>query len=154
MFVEVVNQRVRLVRSRSFAGLMTLYESNYVRLRQLLGNLLRLQPKLVSASPTDLSIHVTLEQCSRYTSSMRMTYRIELDGKIAVDPDLLLCIYHDARLVEAVSCCAQPRHTVFRGLQTTTASELERRWTLNILLNKWLEHCLDHRHTFARSTAN
>ncbi|MGH8321281.1 MAG: DUF1249 domain-containing protein [Gammaproteobacteria bacterium] len=148
MFIEVVDQRVRLVRSRCFAGLMTLYESNYVRLRQLLGNLLRLQPTLVSASPVDLSIHVTLEQCSRYTSSLRMTYRLELGGNIAIDPDLLLRIYHDARLVEAVSCCAQPQHAVFRGLPSTAASELERRWSLNILLNKWLEHCLDHRHTF------
>ena len=39
MFIETLGERVRLVRPRSFAGLMTLYEGNHVRLRQLLGNL-------------------------------------------------------------------------------------------------------------------
>ncbi|MGH8282821.1 MAG: DUF1249 domain-containing protein [Gammaproteobacteria bacterium] len=148
MFIEAVGQRVRLVRSRSFAGLMTLYEGNYARLRQLLGNLLRLRPILVSVSPTDLSIHVTLYKCSRYTSSLRMTYWLDLGGHSAADPDLLLRIYHDARLVEAVGCCEQTQHASFKGLSSTASSELERRWALNILLSKWLEHCLDHQHIF------
>ena len=50
MFVETIEQRVRLVRPRSFAGLMTLYESNHVRLKQLLGNLRRLPESAVSVA--------------------------------------------------------------------------------------------------------
>jgi uncharacterized protein len=149
MFIEIVEQHVRLVRPRSFAGLMTLYEANHARLRQLLGNLVDLPSKLVSISTTDLNIHVTLEQQSRYTTNMRMTYWLENNGSISTNPDLLVRIYHDARLAEAVSCCEKPRPAIFGGLRLTAGGELERRWMLNILLHKWLEHCLDHRHVFA-----
>lgn len=140
---------MRLVRPRSFAGLMTLYEGNHVRLRQLLGNLWRLPSMLVSTSSSDLSIHLTLDAHSRYTTSLRMTYWLDNNGLTSADPDLMVRIYHDARLAEALSCCEQPRHIVFKGLWMPAAAELERRWLLNILLNKWLEHCLDHRHIFA-----
>lgn len=148
MFIETLGERVRLVRPRSFAGLMTLYEGNHVRLHQLLGNLWHLPSKLVSISSTDLSIHLSLDGCSRYTTSLRMTYRLYNDGLTLVDPDLLIRVYHDARLAEAVSCCERPRNILFRGQRMPATSELEHRWLLNIFLNKWLEHCLDHRHIF------
>ena len=149
MLIETIGQRVRLVRPRSFAGLMTLYEGNHARLRQLLGNLWRLPSMLVSTSSSDLSIHLTLGAHSRYTTSLRMTYWLDNNGLASADPDLMVRIYHDARLAEALSCCEQPRHIVFKGLWMPAAAELERRWLLNILLSKWLEHCLDHRHIFA-----
>jgi len=149
MLIETVEQCVRLVRPRSFAGLMMLYESNHARLRQLLGNLWRLPATLVSISATDLSIHLALDERSRYTTSLRMTYLLDSNGSTSVEPDLLVRVYHDARLAEAVSCCAQPRHIVFKGLWVPAATELERRWLLNMMLSKWLEHCLDHGHVFA-----
>ena|SRR5579864_4026780 len=148
MFVETIEQRVRLVRPRSFAGLMTLYESNHVRMKQLLGNLRRLPQDAVSRSATDLDLHLcVLERC-RYTTVMQMTYWFKEPDRTVADPDLLLRIYHDARLVEAVSCADAPRHAALRGLWRPAASEMEYRWSLNILLNKWLEFCLDHRHVF------
>lgn len=148
MLIETVGQHVRLVKPRSFAGLMTLYEGNHARLRQLLGNLWSLPLTLMSISATDLSIHLSLDGRSRYTTSLRMTYRLNSNGFISADPNLLVRVYHDARLAEAVSCCEQPRHTVFKGLWVPAAAEFEKRWLLNVLLNKWLEHCLDHRHVF------
>jgi uncharacterized protein len=148
MFIETLGQRIRLVRPRSFAGLMTLYESNHVRLRQLLGSLWNLPSKLASISSTDLSIHLSVDGCSRYTTSLRMTYLLNHDGIATPDPDLLIRVYHDARLAEAVSCCDRPRNYIFRRLNSPVNSELEQRWLLNIFLNKWLEHCLDHQHNF------
>lgn len=145
---------MRLVKPRSFAGLMTLYEGNHARLRQLLGDLQRLPSSAVSVSAKDLGIHLTVDRQSRYTTSLRMTYWLNSHGVTTSDPDLLVRIYHDARLAEAVSCCEQPRHAMFRGLWVSPAAELEKRWLLNILLSKWLEHCLDHRHVFAWSIAN
>ena len=149
MFIEAVEQRVRLVRPRSFAGLMTLYASNHVLLRQLLGNLRSLPSRLVSTSPTDLSVHVILSERSRYTTTLHMTYWFERRGLVLNDPDLLLRIYHDARLAEAVSCSAQPQYAALKDLLLPGASGLTRRWSLNIFLNKWLGYCLDHRHRFA-----
>ena len=139
-----------MVRPRSFAALMTLYADNHSRLRQLLGELLRLPPVLVSVSATDLSLFLTLEERCRYTTSLRMTYRFDADGCSSVYPDLLLRIYHDARLVEAASCSQPPpRHAALKGVLLPAAYELERRWTLNIFLNKWLAYCLDNHHVFA-----
>jgi len=148
MFVETLQQRVRLVRARSFAGLMTVYESNHARMKQLLGELGRIPEHAVSRSPTDLSLHLSVQERSRYTTVMQMTYWFDsAEGSVA-DPDLSVRIYHDARLVEAVDCAGNPRHAVLQPLWRPARSELEQRWTLNIMLNKWLEFCLDNRHVF------
>ncbi|MGH8399872.1 MAG: DUF1249 domain-containing protein [Gammaproteobacteria bacterium] len=125
-----------------------MYESNHARLRQLLGNVAVLPVQSVSSSHTDLALHVTRAERCRYTTSLHMTYHFESADGIQRDPDLLLRVYHDARLAEALSCCDRPRHEALRGLLLPAASELERRWSLNIMLNKWLEYCLDHRHVF------
>ncbi len=149
MFIETVEQRVRLVRPRSFAGLMTLYESNHVRLRQLLGTLRRLPDTAVSSSTRDLELYLAVEERSRYTTAVHLTYWFEAGLERTPDPDLRLLIYHDARLAEAVSCADAPRHEALRGMWRPAGSDLERRWNLNILLNKWLEFCLDNHHRFA-----
>lgn len=149
MFIETVEHRVRLVRPRSFAGLMTLYESNHVRLRQLLGNLRRLPDTAVSSSSRDLDLYLAVEERSRYTTGLHMTYWFESALDRSADPDLRLRIYHDARLAEAMSCADAPRHEALRQVWRPASSALQQRWTLNILLNKWLEFCLDNRHAFA-----
>lgn len=148
MFVETIQQRVRLVRPRSFAGLMTVYESNHTRMKQLLGDLRRIPEHAVSKSGTDLSLHICVQERSPYTTVMQMTYWFDTAEGSVADPDLSVRIYHDARLVEAVDCAGNPRHAVLRPLWRPARSELEQRWTLNILLNKWLEFCLDNRHVF------
>ena len=148
MFVETIEQRVRLVRPRSFAGLMTLYESNHARLKQLLGDLKRVPERCISRSATDLSLHVFVQERSPYTSVMQMTYWFDTAEGSQPDPDLTLRVYHDARLVEAVDCAGNPRHAALQVLWRPARSELEQRWNLNIMLNKWLEFCLDHRHVF------
>lgn len=148
MFVETIEQRVRLVRPRSFAGLMTLYESNHVRLKQLLGNLRKLPGRAASVSARDLPLHLAVEERCRYTTVMHLTYWFEDSGLRVPDPDLKLRIYHDARLAEAVSCADSPRHEALKGVWRPARTEMEHRWTLNILLNKWLEFCLDNHHAF------
>lgn len=152
MFVETIEQRIRLVRPRSFAGLMTLYESNHARMKQLLGNLLQLPEHAVSRSASDLSLHFCLQERSRYTTVMQMTYWFEGAAGSEANPDLTVRLYHDARLAEAVDCAGMPRHAALKPLWRPARSELEQRWTLNILLNKWLEFCLDHRHVFSHTT--
>jgi hypothetical protein len=149
MFIETVEHRVRLVRPRSFAGLMTLYENNHARLRQLLGNLRCIPESALSRSASDLDLYLQVEERSRYTTELHMTYWFEEGGEATPDPDLRLRIYHDARLAEAVSCADAPRHAALRPVWRPAASAMQQRWTLNILLNKWLEFCLDNRHAFA-----
>lgn len=153
MLIETLGPGIRLVQPRSFAGLMTLYAANYASLRQLLGDLYQLPATLISHSPSDFRIYLTLGERSRYTTCLRMTYRLNVAGRASDSPDLELRIYHDARLAEAVSCSDSPR-VVRPGAQASRARcELAQRWTLNMLLRKWLEHCLDHQHRFGEALA-
>lgn len=148
MFVETLDQCVRVVRPRSFAALMTLYEGNHARLRQLLGNLACLPDALVSSSRNDPGIHVLREEVSRYTTDLRMTYRLRVDGQPVSTPDLRIRVYHDARMAEALACSEHVKWKLASGAGVEAVA-VSRRWPLNILLNKWMEYCLDQGHRFA-----
>ena len=96
-----------LYRPGSFTGLMTLYESNYIKLVRLIEPLAVPRPKrlapAVSVSPEDCDLHLKLVASERYTSTLKLTYWFEDgQGQRVADPDLMVRVYHDARLVEAV----------------------------------------------------
>jgi uncharacterized protein YqiB (DUF1249 family) len=40
------------------------------------------------------------------------------------------------------------RNRVLRAFDADQGSELDRRWTRNTMLNKWLEYCIDLGHRF------
>ena len=61
-------------RPASFVGLMTLYESNYVRLRGLAGDLRGLAGRRVSSVPADCDLHMDAIEHSPYTTVFRLTY--------------------------------------------------------------------------------
>lgn len=134
---------------RSFAALMTLYESNHIRLRALVPQLAGLRPgvpALVSRAPLDCALHLSIRERSRYTTTLHLTYFFEEDGESVADPDLLVRVYHDARMAEALACGLQHRHPLLAGFETRRGSELARRWSCNMMLNKWLEYCAEHGH--------
>jgi uncharacterized protein YqiB (DUF1249 family) len=137
---------------RSFAALMTLYESNYIRLRSLvpLGTLDGC-PALVSHVPGDIALHVSLCERSRYTLTLHMTYFFDEGDAWVPDPDLLVRVYHDARMAEALACGARHLHPLFADFEMGRGSELERRWSRNMMLNKWLEYCADRGHLLVPS---
>lgn len=138
----------RACRPRSFVGLMTLYESNYVRLRWLLPELEELESERISVVADDLPLHVNLVQRSRYTTTLNLTYFFDEAGQKVADPDLYVRIYHDAKLAEAMACKDQHRHSLLRSYETDHGSELQRRWSRNMMLNKWLEFCSEKDHRF------
>src|SRR5580658_4650326 len=85
--------------SGSFVGLMTLYESNFVRLRWLVRDLRSITDRRMSRTATDCDLYLTPLELSRYTSVFRLTYEFPSEGPDPVrDPDLEVCVYHDARL--------------------------------------------------------
>ncbi len=138
----------------SFAGLMTLYESNHVRLKWLLPELPGHHCCLVSTTPTDMSLYLRVVEVSRYTTTLVLTYLFQEGPLLAADPDLTVRVYHDARMVEAMGCTDRHRHRALQQFATGQGSELERRWVRNIMLNKWLEYCADHGHQFSHGCAH
>jgi uncharacterized protein YqiB (DUF1249 family) len=61
---------------------------------------------------------------------------------------MLVRVYHDAALAEAVGGREGHRHHLLRALAASHSGELDRRWRANIMLNKWLDYLLDKGHRF------
>ena len=136
-------------RPRSFVSLMTLYESNFIRLGWLVPDLRRLKGSLRSEvagePPLELSV---VEQC-RYTTALQMTDVVEEGAGVAREPGLEVRVYHDARLAEACGTGTTASHPRLRKLAAQIAVNHGRRWSCNMLLNKWLEYCVSSGHRFA-----
>ena len=139
-------------RPRSFVALMSLYESNYLRLASLAGDLRRLPDARVSRVAHDCDLRLSVTERSPYTTSLDLTYLFapaEGSGEVAVTyPDMRVRIYHDARLVEAQEWAARHDHQGLRSLRGVAERELDQRWARNTMLNKWLEYCIDCGHGF------
>ena len=133
----------------SFVSLMTLYESNFIRLRGLVGEVRRLAGRRVSSVPGDLDLHVETLEHSPYTTILRLTYLFEEAGATVADPDLEVRVYHDARLAEASRCARWVRHPGLAQLRTGLSAALGERWLRNMLLNKWLDYCAERGHRVA-----
>jgi uncharacterized protein len=127
---------------------MTLYESNFVRLGWLVDDLRQVKAPRVSAVSADCDLYLTPLELSRYTSVFRLTYEFEFEGARLRDPDLEVCVYHDARLAEVRSFRGFHRHPQLSKLQSGLKSELDQRWARNMMLNKWLEYCAERGHHF------
>lgn len=141
------------LRPGSFTALMSLYESNFLRLSWLLDEIDSLRGDYISTTPLDFPLFLSVTDTSRYTTSIHLTYWFDDQGPEPIaDPDLDIRIYHDARLVEAMACRHNRRHRVLQKFDTADGSELSRRWARNIMLNKWLEYCADTNHRFAPVT--
>jgi uncharacterized protein len=145
-------------RPGSFTGLMTLYESNFIKLASLIAPISAQRPgKLlaaVSITPHDCDLHLRPVSSEPYTSTFKLTYWFNgADGEPVADPDLMVRIYHDARLAEAVRGVDTHHHHKLRELAAQDATgvhslELDRRWRNNVMLNKWLDYLLDMGHRF------
>ena len=135
-----------IVKPRSFVGLMALYESNYLRLLRLLPELEQLDGCFRSrvAGNCDLYLEV-LERC-RYTVTLSLTYHLETDDGLILDPDITVRAYLDGRLAEAMMVGNRQRHMVLRKFLDEHKRELDLRWRRNIVLNKWLEYLSDQGH--------
>ena len=135
-------------RPRSFVALMSLYESNYLRLSTLAGNLRALENVRVSRVEGDCDLRLSVTERSPYTTSVDLTYVFGEGDGVSTYPDMRVRIYHDARLVEAQEWATQHEHEALRRLRGLAERELDQRWARNTMLNKWLEYCTDRGHGF------
>jgi uncharacterized protein len=138
----------------SFVSLMSLYESNYIRLGWLIPNLRELEGASISNVDNDLPLHVHVDERSPYTTTLTLTYLFDgADGARVADPDLQIRVYHDARLAEVQACARWHRHTVLESIRSDLARALGDRWLRNVMLNKWLDYCVERGHRFEPSAA-
>jgi uncharacterized protein YqiB (DUF1249 family) len=140
-------------RPGSFVSLMSLYESNYIRLSWLVPSLSRVNGTLVSEVDGDCPLHLVLGERSRYTTTLSLTYLFDDAGSTVADPDLQIRVYHDARLAEVQSCARWHRHAMLESIRSQFARDLGDRWLRNVMLNKWLDYCVERGHKFSNGAA-
>jgi len=124
---------------------MGLYESNYLRLARLAGDLRSLPDSRQSHVAGDCTLMLQVGTRSPYTTELLLTYLlpgIATPEVVERIPDLRLRVYHDARVLEAC------------GGRVAAERELDRRWNRNLMVNKWLEYCLERGHSFLRGAAS
>jgi uncharacterized protein YqiB (DUF1249 family) len=139
-------------RPRSFVALMGLYESNYIRLGWLAGRLAELEGRHCSKVPGDCDLLLTLTERSPYTSTANLTYRLSgVDGELQI-PDMRVRVYHDAHLAEAQEWGGAHSQPILKALRSHAERELDQRWARNVMLNKWLEYCVERGHRFSPAT--
>jgi len=136
-------------RPASFVSLMSLYESNYIRLGWLVPALDTVADSAVSIVAGDCPLHLRVEERSRYTTTLTLTYVFEDESGPASDPDLQIRVYHDARLAEVQACARWHRHSMLESIRSELARALGERWLRNVMLNKWLDYCVERGHRFA-----
>jgi uncharacterized protein YqiB (DUF1249 family) len=140
-------------RPRSFASLMTLYESNYIRLGWLVPELRRLRGSLTSRAAGEPLLELSVVEQCRYTTAFQMTYLFDEGGSLSREPRLDVRVYHDARLAEACGTMVTPAHPRLLRLASGVDVGRGQRWSCNMLLNKWLEYCVESGHHFAAPAA-
>jgi uncharacterized protein YqiB (DUF1249 family) len=139
---------------------MALYEGNFIKLVALAPSLSLAGPAAaaradaapvptarISRTARDLDLHLAVDAVTRYTVDLRLTYLFEEPTGLAADPDLHLRMYLDARMVEVISWSVSHRHEVLRQLAASSGRELDRRWSQNIMLGKWLDYLGDMGHS-------
>jgi len=140
-------------RPRSFVALMSLYESNFIRLRALCGDPSALQGEYRSQVAGDCELVLTITEQTPYTTALTLTYLLPTAGDVTGDaaqrfPDVSIRVYDDARLAEARQWAQAPVHPALRALRRGAERELDQRWAMNMMLNKWLEYCVERGHRF------
>jgi hypothetical protein len=134
-------RRGRDVNARSFAGLMELYEQNYLRLRNLAPDL-KVADEMISSVPGHQDLYLSITQRCRYTTMLRLTYRFEDEDDVLFEPDLHLKVYHDARVIEVQQFASRAHGPLY------IADMIEQKWLMNRFLFKWLGYCLHQCHYF------
>lgn len=135
-----------IAKPRSFVGLMALYESNYLRLLRLLPELDRLDGCFRSRVAGDCDLHVEILEHSRYTVTLSLTYHFETDDGLLMDPDMTVRAYLDGQQAEVLGIGRHQRHPTLRRLVREHRAELDRRWRVNVVLNKWLDYLSEQGH--------
>jgi uncharacterized protein YqiB (DUF1249 family) len=135
-------------RPGSFVGLMTLYESNFIRLGWLVGDLRALSGVHASRPATDCELRLSVLERGPYTTMLQLTYAFDAADRALDAPDLAVRIYHDARVAEAHAFGTTPSSG-----RPVDGEGLAARWARNAMLNKWLEYCVERGHRFGAAAS-
>ena len=132
----------------SFAGLMELYECNYIRLRNLVPDSDVIPDAVVSRIDGVLDLHLRITERCKFTTTLTLTYLFEDAVGSFPAPDIQVRIYHDAQVGEVISCGRRRGMRNARYNRMRNDYTLVEKWRMNRFLQKWLGYCLMQGHRF------
>ena len=148
MTVRIDSERRTRFGVRDIAGLIRIYEANYVRLSKLVPDLAACDGAMISRVAGALDLHLRIIERQPYTTSLVLTYLFaNRDGRVP-EPNARINVYHDVRAVEVVSHCRRRRSYGTCPWTPGRMPELDRKWRMNRFLLKWLRFCTHQGHLF------
>lgn len=133
----------------SFAGLMEMYEGNYIRLRKLLGDKEKIPAVAVSRIAKGMDLYLQVIEQTKYTSTLALTYYFsDADQRFLAYPNLKIRLYYDALQAEVMSQAYRRRDSNYHAFNHAQDPSLLKRWRMNRFLFKWLAYCDRQGHSF------
>ena len=133
----------------SFAGLMEMYEGNYIRLRKLLGDKDKIPSVAVSRIAKGMDLYLQILEHTKYTSTLVLTYYFsDADQGFLAYPNLKIRLYYDALQAEVMSQAYRRRDPNYHAFNHSHDLSLLKRWRMNRFLFKWLAYCNRQGHSF------
>ena len=81
----------------SFAGLMEMYEMNYIRIRKMIGNQEEIPEVAVSRISQGMDLYIQVLEKTKYTSTIALTYYFsDSETGFLAYPNLKIRVYYDA----------------------------------------------------------
>tara|TARA_B100000963_G_scaffold196683_1_gene171185 strand:+ start:671 stop:1117 length:447 start_codon:yes stop_codon:yes gene_type:complete len=138
---EIVPQSI--AEPGSFVGLMTLYESNYIKLNYLFPKIRQYNTDKSIKSLFGKDIHLGINKKTKYTMIISMTYSFEEIDIIEYEPNLTIKIYFDSRSAEVIGVGKLNKKSRLRDITYQNKNIINQLWRRNIILNKWLDYIID-----------
>ena len=138
---EIVPQSI--AEPNSFVGLMTLYESNYIKLNHLFPRIRQYDTERSIKSFSGNDIHLRINKKTKYTMIISMTYTFEESDIIEYEPNLTIKIYFDSRSAEVINIGKLNKKSKLRDITYQNKNIINQLWRRNIILNKWLDYIID-----------
>ena len=138
---EIVPQSI--AEPDTFVGLMSLYESNYIKLNHLFPKIRQYDADRLIKSPSGNDIHIGINIKTKYTMIISMTYSFEEKEIIEYEPNLTIKIYFDSRSAEVISIGRINKKSKLRDIAYQNKNIINHLWRRNIILNKWLDYISD-----------
>lgn len=128
---------------------MEMYETNYLQLRLLCGDIRALPQETVSRIDGGIPVLLRIEENSPHTTTLLLTYLFhDCDGNRDNRPDMLIRVYHDARQAEVISHRCRLSEDLVQYWGKPVDTMLLCRWRMNRFLFKWTNYLRRQGHGF------
>ena len=121
-----------------------LFDVNYLKIMRLMPHLHTINSYDVAHATkqnTVRPLHLWKHENAPYTTIITLSHLFHLKEKMVKRPDIKIKICFDSDTAEALSICNQEIINVNHPY-ISRCQDIEIKWELNTLLEKWLDYCL------------